>query len=61
MNSIIEYKIGNRFGNEVYLPTTERGRTLAALAGTKELTRDTVRLAKDLGFTFALQQQVSPL
>ncbi len=61
MDSIIEYKIANRFGNEVYVPTTRRGEVLAGIAGTKELTRDTVRLAKELGFTFALQQQVSPL
>ena len=61
MDSIIEYKIGNRFGSQVYIPTTKRGEILAAMAGTKELTTHTIRLAKELGFTFALQQQVSPL
>ena len=61
MNSIIEYKIGNRFGNQVYIPTTERGKILAAMAGTKELTTHTIRLAKELGFTFALQQPVSTI
>ena len=61
MDSIIEYKIGNRFGSQVYIPTTKRGEILAAMAGTKELTTHTIRLAKELGFTFALQEQVSPL
>ena len=61
MDSIIEYKIGNRFGSQVYIPTTKRGEILAAMAGTKELTTHTIRLAKELGFTFTLQQQVSPL
>lgn len=49
-------QIKNVYGNERIVPINEQAQILARIAGTKTLTRDTINLAKSLGFTFIVQQ-----
>lgn len=57
MNTIIEVEIKNHFGNERIYPTNEEGKMLAKMVGSKTLTRETIALAKALGFTFEVQKE----
>ena len=53
MEAIVQIK--NVFGNKTVYPVNEAAKTLAAIAGTKTLTTETIELAKQLGFTFTVQ------
>lgn len=57
MNTVIQVQIKNHFGNERIYPTNEEGRKLARLVGSKTFTRDTIALAKELGFSFQVIQE----
>jgi hypothetical protein len=57
MNTIIEVEIKTAYGNERIYPTNEAGRKLARLVGSKTFTRETVALAKELGFTFEVKRE----
>jgi len=50
-------QIKNIYGNERIIPINEKAQLLAKIAGTKTLTRETIDLAKSLGFTFIVQQE----
>jgi len=57
MNTIIEVEIKTAYGNERIYPTNEAGRKLARLVGSKTFTRETVALAKELGFNFEVKRE----
>jgi len=57
MNTVIQVEIKNHFGNERIYPTNEAGMKLARLVGSKTFTRETVALAKELGFSFQVIQE----
>jgi len=53
----IQVEIKNHFGNERIYPTNEEGRKLARLVGSKTFTRETIALARELGFSFEVKQE----
>jgi hypothetical protein len=57
MNTVIQVEIKNHFGNERIYPTNEAGKMLARLVGSKTFTRETIALAKELGFSFAVKRE----
>tara|TARA_R100001244_G_scaffold131306_1_gene104388 strand:+ start:437 stop:622 length:186 start_codon:yes stop_codon:yes gene_type:complete len=61
MDSIIEYRVKNQYGTEVFIPTNKSGQILAAIAGHTTITKHTAYLAKELGFTFKLEAACNPL
>jgi len=46
------------WGNIRYAPVCEKAQLLAQIAGTKTLTDETIRLAKQLGYSFELEREV---
>ena len=44
--------IKDQYGNDVVHPDCANSRLLAKIAGTKTLTRNTIKYAKALGYTF---------
>ena len=50
-NMSIEVEIKNVYGNEAIYPVNAAAKTFAQIAGTKTLKRDTIALAKTLGYT----------
>ena len=50
-------KIKNHFGNERIYPVSEEAKLLARMVGSKTLTRDTIALAKELGFNFEVKRE----
>jgi len=50
-------KITKNYGVEAIYPTDETGRTFAALAGTKTLTRQSIELIKNLGYQINVLQE----
>ena len=57
MNTVIEVEIKTAYGNERIYPTNEAGRKLARLIGSKTFTRESIALAKELGFSFQVIQE----
>lgn len=55
MQAIVEIK--QVYGNELIYPVNDVAQKLANLAGTKTLQRDTIKIAKELGFTFTQKQR----
>lgn len=53
----IQVEIKSHFGNERIYPTNQEGKTLARMVGSKTLTRETIALAKELGFNFEVKQE----
>ena len=53
----IQVEIKNHFGNERIYPVNPEGKMLARLVGSKTFTRDTIALAKELGFKFEVIQE----
>jgi len=45
------------WGNVRIVPVCETSKLLARLAGTKTLTDEAVRIAKELGYTFELERE----
>ena len=45
------------WGNVRIVPVCETSKLLAQLAGTKTLTEEAVRIAKELGYTFELERE----
>ena len=56
MNTI-QVQIKNHFGNERIYPINQEGKTLARMVGCKTFTRETIALAKELGFTFEVKRE----
>jgi len=50
-------KVTQNYGTEAIYPICEAAKTFARLAGTKTLTRSTVNLIKQLGYTVNVQQE----
>ena len=48
----IKVKINHCYGTRRIIPECETGKTLAAIAGTKTLTDETIRLARLIGYNF---------
>tara|TARA_R110000765_G_scaffold82776_1_gene161078 strand:+ start:138 stop:317 length:180 start_codon:yes stop_codon:yes gene_type:complete len=57
MNIMIEVQIKNHFGNERIYPVNEAGKKLARMVGSKTFTRETIALAKELGFNFEVKKE----
>ena len=53
----ITVRVTNNYGNHTVYPSCEVARKLAALAGTKTLTPQAIRLIKDLGYTVLVEEQ----
>jgi len=53
----IQVEIKNHFGNERIYPVNPEGKMLARLVGSKTFTRDSIALAKQLGFSFQVIQE----
>ena len=54
----IRVEIKDVYGVRTVYPVCENARTFALIAGTKTLTRDTLRHVKDLGYAVVLAQPV---
>jgi hypothetical protein len=52
----VKVEIKDVYGVRTVYPVCENARTFAAIAGTKTLTKDTIRHIKDLGFAVVLVQ-----
>ena len=61
MEKVIEYRVKNQYGTDVFIPINKTGQILAAIAGHSTITKHTAYLAKELGFTFKVEQEASPL
>lgn len=48
----LEVSIKNQYGNELVYPECERAKALCKLSGHKTLTEDSIRVIKELGYTF---------
>jgi len=57
----IQVEISNNYGREAIYPVNEAAITFAKIAGTKTLRRDTIALAKSLGFTVEIVNAVVAL
>lgn len=55
MNIIVT--IASNYGTEAIYPACDMAKKFAQLAGTKTLTRNTIKLIKELGFGVIVQQQ----
>ena len=55
MEALVDIK--SVYGNRTVYPANQTAELLAQLAGTKTLTETTITLAKQLGYTFTVQQQ----
>lgn len=53
----LQVEIKNHFGNERIYPVSQEAKLLARMVGSKTLTRDTIALAKQLGFSFEVKQE----
>jgi hypothetical protein len=53
----ITVRVTNNYGIQTVYPVCEIARKLAALAGTKTLTPQAMRLIKDLGYTTLVEEQ----
>jgi hypothetical protein len=53
----ITVRVTNNYGIQTVYPVCEVARKLAALAGTKTLTPQAMRLIKDLGYTALVEEQ----
>jgi hypothetical protein len=58
---IAQVEIKEVYGNKTIYPLNDQAKLLAQIAGTKTLTALTVKLAKDLGFTFEIVQPVTTI
>lgn len=56
MQNII-VRITQNYGVEAIYPACDAAKTFARLAGTKTLTRNTIKLIKELGYGVIVQQQ----
>lgn len=53
----ITIEVKNIYGNEMIYPVCEQASLLARLAGTKTITRDALKLIKQLGYEIKLKSQ----
>jgi hypothetical protein len=56
MNNTAIVEIREIYGNKTIYPVNDTALYLARIAGTKTLTEQTIKHAKDLGFTFEIKQ-----
>lgn len=56
MELVIQVVLEKRYGQEVVVPACEKARIFAQLARTKELTRQTIDLVKQLGYKVEVVQ-----
>lgn len=54
----VKVEIKDVYGTRTVYPVCENARSFAAIAGTKTLTKETIRHIKDLGFAVVLAQPV---
>lgn len=54
MTNSIQIKIKSVYGNEMIYPVCAKAKALAAIAGTRTLTRNTLVQAERLGFTITV-------
>jgi len=57
MNNKLTVRKESAWGNVRIVPVCETSKLLAQLAGTKTLTEEAVRIAKELGYTFELERE----
>jgi len=50
----IQVEISNNYGREAIYPVNEAAITFAKIAGTKTLSRETITLAKSLGYSIEI-------
>jgi hypothetical protein len=55
----IQIEVRNVYGNETIYPANETAKTFAAIAGTKTLKSETLKLAKSLGYKVELVQNAA--
>ena len=53
----VTVEIRNVYGNETIYPICEQAKLLAKLAGTKTITKDAVRVIKDLGYSITVKNR----
>jgi hypothetical protein len=56
MNNTAIVEIKEVYGNKTIYPVNDTAFYLTRIAGTKTLTEQTIKHAKDLGFTFEIKQ-----
>ena len=54
----IQVEIKTAYGNERIYPVNQEGKMLARLINSKTFTRETIALAKELGFNFEVKREV---
>jgi hypothetical protein len=54
MDNVIEITVRNLYGVDQFYPHNDQARGLAAIAGTKTLTKAVLRMAQDMGFTITV-------
>ena len=54
MDNVIEITVRNVYGEDKFYPHNDQARGLAAIAGTKTLTKAVLRVAQDMGFTITV-------
>jgi hypothetical protein len=56
MENQIIIEVKNVYGNETIYPVNDAAKVLAEIAGTKTLTRRTLKLAQQLGYVVEIKQ-----
>jgi hypothetical protein len=56
MSGVVAITVKNVYGEDKFYPHNDQARGLAAIAGTKTLTRGVLRVAQDMGFTIRVDQ-----
>jgi hypothetical protein len=57
MKLLAQIRIANNYGIETFYPVDETAQLFARIAGTKTLTRDTLRLMDALGYEIEIKEQ----
>ena len=57
MKLICQIRVANNYGIETFYPVDETAHLFARIAGTKSLTRDTLRLMDALGYEIEIKEQ----
>jgi hypothetical protein len=57
----IVVKISTIYGKDVIIPVCVNARTFAEIAGTKQLTKNTINMIKSLGYHVNIKQEIKTL
>lgn len=61
MKTTLTISIKKQYGQETIVPCCEQSALLCTIAGTKTMTRNTLRIAQEMGFKIVIKQDVKTL